>query len=254
MPELSLEGKVAIVTGGGRGLGKAIALSLAGFGAATVLAGRTESYLEETVQEIKQLGREALAIPTDVTKLDQVKHMVERTVSTFDKVDILVNNAGAIIEKSLLDHTEEEWRSVLDVNLTSQFLCCKAVAPYFVEQQKSGKVINVASMVGASVAGVNRISYCASKGGVVSFTKGLALEWARYNINVNAVAPGNFRWGMTESLFNDPPLLQRVTRRIPLRRFGEPSDIGALVAFLASDLSDYITGEVFLIDGGYSLP
>lgn len=264
LKEFSLEGKVAIVTGAGRGIGKGIALALAEAGADTVAVARTEHEINEVAKEIKQLGRRCLAVPTDITKEDQVQRMVERTISEFGKIDILVNNAGAITAvKPLvpLPHlgdrfpdvmAEEEWRGDFDVDLVGTFLCTRAVGPYLI-QQKSGKVINITSSLVISGSDYNA-PYCASKAAKAKFTQTLAKEWARYNINVNAIGPGLVHTPMTdEYIFSKEKIRERHLSHIPLRRAGMPRDIGLLAVYLASDASNWMTGQSLYIDGGQTI-
>jgi 2-deoxy-D-gluconate 3-dehydrogenase len=248
LDKFKLDGKVAIVTGGGRGLGKAIAISLAEAGADVTVCARTVSQIEEVAEKIKELGRRALPIKTDVRDSEQVQRMVDQTYEKLGGIHILVNNAGTGYYGWLLDTSENAWRRVMDTNLKSVFLCTKSAGKYMVEQ-KYGKVINIASAAG--IAGSPRQApYHASKAGIILFTKALALEWNRYNINVNAIAPGYFHTEMTAPLRMDKKFYEAFLKRIPLRRFGEPEEIGPLAVYLASDASSYITGETIVIDGG----
>ncbi|RMF86126.1 MAG: glucose 1-dehydrogenase [Nitrospinota bacterium] len=249
LEQFRLDGKVAIVTGAGRGLGKAMALALAEAGADVVVTARTATQIMETAEEIQKLGRRTLAIPTDVTSSQQVNSMVEQTISTLGHIDILINNAGGGLglNKPVLELTDEEWHLGINTNLTGTFFCTRAVGKYLVEQQ-SGSVINISSGWGFR-GGRNYIIYCSSKGGVIQFTRALAMEWARENIRVNCIAPGLFP--------TRPPRNEQEERRrlnaekfTPLKRLGVPKELGPLAVFLASDASAYITGEVIVIDGG----
>ena len=263
LKELSLAGKIAIVTGGGRGYGKAIALAFAESGADVTLAARTVAEIEQTAQEVRQLGRKALAVPTDVTKAEQVQRMVEKTISEFRRIDILVNNAGRGLGRSLVPmpdarvvesikvdemHPEEEWQSVMDLNLKSIFLCCRAVGPYMIKQG-GGKVINITSTWAKKPASYT-LAYCCSKAAAAMFTQCLALEWARYNICVNAIGPGMAKTKLVEDIFGDEARLQKTLRAIPLRRPAEVREIALLAVYFASDASNYITGQNIYIDGG----
>jgi len=264
LKEYNLEGKVAIVTGAGRGIGKGIALALAEACADTVAVARTEEEINEVAKEIREMGRESLSIPTDITKEDQVQKMVERTISKFGKIDILVNNAAAIaavMPLVPLPHlgtsfpnvmSEGGWRSDFDVDLIGTFLCTRAVGPYLI-QQKSGKIINITS-THAIVGFDYNAAYCASKAAKMRFTQTLAKEWARYNINVNAIGPGLVHTPMTdEYVFSKEKIRERHLSHIPLRRAGTPRDIGLLAVYLASDASNWMTGQSLYIDGGLTI-
>jgi NAD(P)-dependent dehydrogenase (short-subunit alcohol dehydrogenase family) len=245
LDKLKLIGKVALVTGGGKNLGRVIAISLAEAGADVVVTSRTLSEIERTAEEIRGRGRKALAISMDVTNSTQVEGVVQKIVSDFGRIDILVNNAASRSFKSILEMSEKEWRDVIDTNLTGAFICCKAVGSLMV-RQGSGRVINIASRVG--LRGVaNRVPYCASKGGLILLTRALALEWAPHHILVNAVAPG---------LMNTTVAAEAIrggrTVEIPLKRAAELEEVAPMVVFLASEASSYMTGEVVLIDGGWA--
>ena len=264
IPEFQLTDKVAIVTGAGRGIGQAIALCLAEAGAATVVAARTENQVEETCREIERLGGKCLAVPADVTKEEEVENMVKECTAQFGKVDILVNQvggagAGSIVplpgHKGFLAGgmsqsalSEQAWHDCMDTTLTSVFLCCRAVGPLMIEQG-SGKIINVSSMAGAK-GFANMVPYTVSKAGVTMFTRSLALEWARYKINVNGIGPGYVPTSFTESIFKEPKRREKLLRSVPLGRFGEPREMGLLAVYLASPASDYMTGQTLFIDGG----
>ena len=251
--EFALQGKVAIVTGAGRGIGKAISLAFAEAGADIVAAARTEEEIAETCREVKALGRQSLAAPTDVTRADQVDRLVAETIAHFKKIDILVNNAGTAVFKALVSPdgqrmTEEEWHRVLDTNLTSTFLCCRAVGPHMFRQKK-GKVINISS-ISSQKAQSDDIPYNVSKAGVDMLTRCLALDWAPYNINVNAIGPGQFHTRLSAKSHEDPELRERMVACIPLGRVGDLPELGLLAVYLASPASDFITGQVIFIDGG----
>lgn len=267
--EYSIEGKVALVTGAGRGIGKSIALTLAEAGADVTVAARTVKQIEQTAGEIRQLGRKALAVPTDVTKANEVKRVVEQTVSQFGKIDILVNNAGIDILKPIAfvpemkkmkppewkvadswdtPLTEEEWHQVIDTNLTSAFLFAQAVAPHMLKQRK-GKVINISSN-SADLAPPYFSAYCVSKAGLSMLTRCLAIEWAPFHICVNAIGPGDIRTELNARVFDQPEMKEFMLASIPLRRFGETREVALLVLFLASEASNYITGQTIFMDGG----
>lgn len=253
LDDLSLKGKVAIVTGAGRGIGKAISLAFAEAGADIVAAARTREEIEATCREVRKMGREAIAIPTDITKWDDVARMAEKAYNHFQHIDILVNNAGTAVFKTLVSPagdgmTEEEWHQVIDTNVTSIFLCCRAVGPYMFRQKK-GKVINLSS-VSAVKAQTDDIAYNVSKAGVDMITRCLALDWAQYNINVNAIGPGQFYTRLSAKSHEDPDLRAGMVACIPLGRVGKLEEIGYLATFLASPASDFITGQIVFIDGG----
>lgn len=247
--ELGLAEKVAIVTGGGTGLGKAMALALAKEGADVVVGARRVEPIEQTAKEIQEMGRRSLAVPTDVTDSRKVNNLVEETLSKMGGLDILVNNAGIVRgqqRREFWEITDDEWHLGIDTNLSGAFYCCRAAAKHLVNQ-KSGKVINVAS--GEGLRGARgSFMYNIAKGGVVQFTRCLALTWAQENIQVNTIAPG----------FIDVSQLQPVARQgfggrmaefNPVGRIGIPQDISSLCVFLASDASDYVTGGLFVVDG-----
>ena len=262
--EFSLEGKVSIVTGAGTGLGRAIALAMSEAGADLVCVGRTATSIEETAKSIRDLGGRALPIPTDVTKADQVEAMVQTTLKEFGRVDVLVNNAGALIRKPLTplpepvnlnaygatneETTKEEWHTILDTNLTGPFLCCRAVGPHMLER-RSGKIINISS-VAAAKGSAYFIIYAASKAGLDNFTRSLAREWAPYNINVNAIGPGSFPTPMNTSELANEQILDRVLSQVPFQRLGELRELGLLAVYLASEVSNYMTGQSIYLDGG----
>jgi NAD(P)-dependent dehydrogenase (short-subunit alcohol dehydrogenase family) len=244
-----LDGEVAIVTGAGGGLGRALSLALVEAGAKVVVVDVVEVNGEETVREIVAAGGEGIFIKADLTKGDEVKRMAAETAKRFGKIDILVNNAGTVLGKPLIEVEEEEWHRVMDINLTSTFLCSRFAGKYMIERGK-GKIINISSNAGIAAA-TNQSAYCASKAGVISLTKCLALEWARYHINVNAIAPGYIRTALSASALENEKIASILLKKIPLRRFAEPEDIAPLVIYLASKASEYMTGETILIDGGH---
>lgn len=246
----TLAGKVAIVTGGGTGLGKSIALALAQEGANIVVAARRVPPIEQTAQEARALGPRALAIPTDVTISEQVNRLVERTLAELGRIDILVNNAGIVRgqqRRPFWEITDAEWRLNMDTNLSGAFYCCRAVARYFLDQ-KRGKIISVASGNGIRAQREDYM-YGPAKAGVIQLTRILAITWAQQNIQVNCIAPGfiDVRAAQPQPVTVG---MGRQSEFIPVGRFGIPTDIGSLGLFLASDASDYVTGGVFVCDGG----
>jgi len=247
-----LKGKVAIITGARRGMGKADALAFAKNGAKVVVSDISQEECELVVDEIKKNGGEGLAVKCDVTNEKETEEMVKKTVDKFGKVDILVNNAGICEFKPFLELTEEEWDKTLDINLKGYFLCAQAVAKEMVKQ-KSGVIINIASVVmgqmGIGMAGLAH--YSASKGGIAALTKTLALEFAPYNIRVNAIAPGAIDTPMAASTKADPKVLEATLAMIPLHRMGKPEEIANTALFLSSNASSYITGSIVVVDGGW---
>ncbi|MBI4288196.1 MAG: SDR family oxidoreductase [Chloroflexi bacterium] len=263
LKEYSLKDKSAIVTGAGHGLGKAIILAFAESGADVVAVARTASEIEETAAEVRKMGRKAVAIPTDVTKEAQVEDMAKRAVGEFGKIDILVNNVGWAYLKPLLptpgmrtpDPNEkaptrislEEWYRHIDINLTSVFLCCRAVGPHMLAAKK-GKIINITSGEGIK-ATPYMLPYSSAKAGVAMFSRCLALEWGRYGINVNAIAPGLYRTPLMETAMDDKQV-DRVVSGLPIRRLGDPREVALAAVYLASDASNFVTGHVLPVDGG----
>lgn len=243
-----LTNKIALITGGGRGLGRAIALAYAEAGADVAVASRSLDQLEEVAQAIRAKGRRALAVETDVTDAESVAQMVAVTRREFGRIDILVNSAGVGWAEKLVDTSDGTFDWILKTNLYGTFYCCRDVARVMIEQ-KHGSIINIASVAG--IKGPPGLgAYAASKGAIIAMTKVLALENVRYNVRANVIAPGYFRTDMNAAALDDPELGPKIVKRIPMRRAGDPAEIGGLAIYLASDAASFVTGEVYGISGG----
>ncbi len=249
---MRLENKVALVTGSSRGVGKAIALALAREGADVVVTYRRRAQAAaETGREIEALGRRALVLQADVVCREDVKRMMAAAMDALGRLDILINNAGSFPMKPFTALSEEDWDQVMALDLKGVFLCCKEVLPVM-RQQRKGHIVNVASVAGL-VGGIGLVAYSAAKAGVIGLTKALAREVASLGITVNAIAPGIIE---TETALKTFPAsaLEFYTRyQVPLARLGQPADVTGLVVFLASDEADYITGQVYAVDGGFTM-
>lgn len=249
MKRFDLTGKTALVTGGGRGIGKAIAVALAEAGANVALISRTEEQLKEASKEIEELGKKAYYKALDVTNHLEVKEYVKEIVDIEGKIDILVNGAGSNRRLPLLEVTPEDFDFVMNLNLKSVLFTTQAVIPYMV-RQKYGKIINIASLT--SVLGFKNMTlYGSSKGGVSQFTKAVAVEFAKDGIRSNAIGPGYFKTEMTKSLFEDPERVAWMNSRIPLGRTGNTDELKGAAVYLASPASDYVTGQTIYVDGGW---
>lgn len=266
LKEFDLTGKSAVVIGGGRGIGKGIALALAEAGADVLVAARTAEQVEQTALEIRNLDRKGIALCADATKDDDIDTVVAAAISEWGRIDILVNSAGAGSRKPIVplpDYkpawgqavkdffsptSDEEWHHMVDANLTTIFLATRAVGPHMIRQNK-GKIINITSMTGAKGLSY-QVVYCTTKAAVSMYTRALALEWARYNINVNAIGPGYVATEMTAMFFENETVRDKLLRSVPLGRLCLPREVGLLAVYLASEASDYLTGQTIYLDGG----
>lgn len=245
-----LSGRVALVTGAGKGLGRAIAEALAQAGADVALASRTQGDLDAAAEDIRRSGRRALVVPADVSREASIVAMTNTVIDHFGHIDILVNNAGIEGQGAITDMSAERWDAITDVNLRGPMLCCKHVGPHMIARRR-GKVINVASVFATRVARYMG-AYAATKAALVQLTRTLALEWMRDNIQVNALCPGYIRTPMNQDWF-ETEQGKRFIEKLPSGRIGEPHEIQAAAVFLASDATSYITGTTLYVDGGHSL-
>jgi len=247
-----LTGKVAVVTGGSGGAGKATSIGLALYGADVVVTARTLSTLEETASEVEKQGRKALPISCDVADPESVDQMVKRTMEEFGKIDILVTTAGIALRHPAEEMPIDEWQKVMDVNVRGTFLCCQAVAKEMIQRGEGGKIVTVGSIRGLQGHPAGYSGYATSKGAVHLLTKQLATEWAKYKIHVNCIAPCIFWTPLTEPILKDEEMYKIFMQRIPLGRPAEPEDLVGAVVYLASEASAMVTGHILYIDGGTS--
>lgn len=243
-----LQGKVAIVTGANKGLGQQMCVALAKAGADIVGVSRSSG--EETKRKVKELGREYVEVNADLCKVDKVADIIEIAVETFGKIDILVNNAGMIKRADCVEYSLEDWDQVLNVNLRTLFVLSQQVAKQYIKQETGGKIINIASMLSFQ-GGIRVPAYTASKSGVMGLTKAMANELAKYQINVNAIAPGYMATDNTQAIREDEKRNGEILARIPAERWGTPQDMEGAVIFLASHASDYVNGHTLAVDGGW---
>jgi NAD(P)-dependent dehydrogenase (short-subunit alcohol dehydrogenase family) len=249
LERLSLDGKVVVITGGGTGLGLAMVRALAMAGASLVIAGRRPGPIDSAADEVRKLGREALAVPTDVSDSAQVDRLVTTTLERFGQVDVLINNAALVSEnvrKPIWDISDQEWQGAMDVNLNGAFYCARSAARVMAQRGK-GKIINVASGFGLR-GGRDIYMYCCSKGALIQLTRALSFSLARHGITANTIVPGFIPTQSTESEFRGA--LPPSGDFLPIGKLGKPEDLGPVAVFLASEASDYMTGEMFIVDGG----
>ncbi len=250
LEKFNLKGKSGIVTGGGSGIGKGMATGLVQAGAEVVISGRNLKKLESAAEELRQYGGSIIQAQTDMAIMNDIRNLVDRTVKEFGKIDFLFNNAGIIRRTPSEDFLEEDWDDVLTINLKGPFFLAQAVARVMISQKRKGKIINTSSLI--AVQGGKRVpAYAASKGGIDQLTKSMANDWAQYNIMVNAIGPGWVKTELTEPLHQDKQRNAEITGRIPLGKWADPLDLAGTAVFLASDASDYITGQTIFVDGGW---
>lgn len=249
LDKFKLDGRIALVTGAATGLGQAIAIALAEAGADVVPHCRKEGDAAETILQIQNLERRALSVFGDMAEKDVPAKIVDQVLEEFDRIDILINNAGTIRRAPAVDYSEDDWSTVIEVNLSSVFRLSQAAGRRMIEQG-SGKIVNIASLLSFQ-GGITVPAYTASKSGVAGLTKALANEWAKFNINVNAIAPGYMATNNTAALRADETRNRQILERIPAGRWGESDDLAGAAVFLSSDASDYMNGHTLVVDGGW---
>lgn len=245
-----LTNKVAIVTGSTKGIGRGVVEALARAGADVVIVSRNQDDCNKVAEKIKEFGHDALPVEADVTNLSAIEELVKKVTAHYGKIDILINNAGSAITKKAEDITEADWDRVLNVDLKGVFFCAQAVGRQMIIQ-KYGKIINLASILGL-VGDRQVLPYCVAKGGVVQMTKALALEWAKHNIQVNAICPGYVITPMNEADLKNKKIYNHIIKKIPMRRLGEISDMVGAAVFMSSNAADYMTGQTLVLDGGWT--
>ncbi len=248
---LELKGQVAIVTGGGTGIGLAIATEIAKAGADIVVASRNKEHLEKAAGEVTGLGRQCLVVPTDIRKAEEVDHLVERTMERFGQINILINNAGGSFRCPLEEMTPNGWDAVININLRGTFLCCRAAGKVMIKQQK-GNIINIASIAGRDAVPL-AVHYGAAKAGVISLTRSLSAEWAKHNIRVNCIAPGPVATEGFLEVLRKQGLPETEKGHPLLGRWGKPVEIARVAVFLASQSSGYVAGQTIYVDGGLTV-
>ncbi|MFS0635570.1 glucose 1-dehydrogenase [Mesobacillus foraminis] len=252
LPSFSLGGKVAVVTGAGRGIGRALAIGFAEAGADVALIARTEGDLKDTAGIIKEMGRKALPIRADVTSGEEIHNAISRIHGKWGKIDVLINNAGMNIRSKALEVSEQEWQTIMDTNLKSAFMMSQEVGALMKEQDTGGRIINIASVAG-HVALRTGVVYASTKAAMIQMTKVLAMEWGQYGINVNSIGPWYFKTPLTEKLLADEEYLRDILAVTPLDRVGELPELVGPAVFLSSDAGSYVTGQTLFVDGGMTI-
>lgn len=251
LPSFSLKNKLAVVTGAGRGIGRALSIGLAEAGADVVLLARTRGDLEETAAIIQESGQKAYIIPTDVTSREEIQEAVKYIESQGKNIDILINNAGMNIRSNALEVTDEEWQKIMDTNLKSAFMMSQEIGRHMKGNQ-NGKILNIASVAG-HVALRTGVVYAATKAAMIQMTKVLALEWGKYNINVNSIGPWYFKTPLTKELLQNEEYVNDILSVTPLKRIGELQELVGPAVFLSSDAGNYVTGQTLFVDGGMTI-
>jgi NAD(P)-dependent dehydrogenase (short-subunit alcohol dehydrogenase family) len=248
-PAFDLKNRIAVVIGATSGIGKAIALALADAGADVVPTGRRHSMVESAAREVDKRGRRSHVITTDVTSTESINELARRVIDKFGQVDILVNAAGITVRRPTVDVPDKEWEAIIDTNLNGIMRACRAFGPHMIER-RYGRVINIGSLT--SLVALHEVAaYGASKAGVAALTKSLAVEWAPYNVCVNAILPGVFRTALNEGLLDGTDRGHELLMRTPMRRFGQPEELAGAAVFLASDAASFVTGHLLAVDGGF---
>jgi 2-deoxy-D-gluconate 3-dehydrogenase len=250
LEKFSLTGKCGIVTGAGSGIGRAMARGLAEAGARVAVVGRNLDRLQVAAEEMSSAGLTVIPVQFDIAKTEKIPALVDQVLEKFGRIDFLFNNAGTIHRAPTEDFPKEEWDRVINVNLTGPFILAQTVARQMIEQKIEGKIVNTSSLI-AVFGGKTVPAYAASKGGLTQLTKAMCNDWGQYGIRVNAIGPGWVKTDLTQALQKDDSRYREITARIPLGRWADPDDLAGLAVFLASDASNYITGQVIFIDGGY---
>lgn len=246
----NLCGKTAIVTGATRGIGYGLAVELAKAGANIAVVSRNSADCERVAEEIAAIGVKTLAAPADMTSIKDIENMVAKTVAAFSTIDILINNAGNALTKRAEEVTEEDWEHILNLDLKGVFFCCQAAGKVMI-RQKRGKIINISSILG--LVGEKLVApYCAAKGGVIQLTRALALEWARYNIQVNALCPGYVETSINAEELQNPKVREYIVGKTAVKRLGNIEDIAGAALYLSSEASNYMTGQTMTVDGGWT--